>query len=107
MSLHDRPLPIRVVDSATREIDAAALWWRANRRAAPGAVHGEIARAFDLLSHHPFIGARAGDQQRLPGIRRFHLRRIHHFIYYHVLSDPPAIEVLAFWHTSRGVGPAL
>jgi plasmid stabilization system protein ParE len=51
-------------------------------------------------------GARARNVA-LSGVRRLHLARVRYYIYYRVLSDPDRVEVLAFWHGSRGEGPPL
>jgi hypothetical protein len=36
-------------------------------------------------------------------VQRFHLSRISYHLYYRVRGD--RVEVLAFWHASRGSGP--
>jgi plasmid stabilization system protein ParE len=97
-------LAIRVARRAIAEIDEATVWWEINRAAAPGAIAGEIERAFALIRSQPRIGALARNAA-LPGIRRIHLSRVHYHIYYRVAPD--AIEVLAFWHTSRGSVPSV
>ena len=66
----------------------------------------ELQRAFQLIASHPFVGARA-ENASLADVRRVHLARIHYHLYYRVRTDPPAIEVLALWHTSRGAAPQL
>jgi plasmid stabilization system protein ParE len=96
--------PIVVTRRAAAEIDAADLWWTENRPADPGAIRGELARAFDLLAVHPGIGATARSS-RLTGVRRIHLSRIRYHVYYR--ASAACIEVLAFWHSSRGRRPAL
>ena len=98
------PFPIKVTHRAAREITKACEWWDANRPAAPGAVRQEIVRVFRLIALQPGVGARAKNA-RLPGVRRVHLSRVHYHLYYRVRSDPPAVEILAFWHTSRGTSP--
>jgi len=50
------------------------------------------------------IGAHARSE-RLPGVRRIHLSRIQYYLYYRVSADE--IDVLAFWHVSRGSSPPL
>lgn len=96
------PLPIRVSSRAATQIEEVAKWWAVNRPAAPGAVHQELERAFSLLSLQPGLGARALNTC-LEGVRRLHLSRIHYYLYYRVTGQ--AVEVLALWHTSRGIGP--
>jgi plasmid stabilization system protein ParE len=96
-----RPLPIRVTRSAAGEISEAAAWWIRNRPAVSEALAEELERAFELIAVQPRLGAIAASSH-LSGVRRVHLARIHYHLYYRVYSG--AIEVLAFWHTSRG-GP--
>jgi plasmid stabilization system protein ParE len=98
------PLPIKVTRRAAREIAKACDWWDANRPAARGAVRQEIARVFRLIALQPEVGAGAMNA-KLSGVRRVHLTRVHYHLYYRVRSDPPAVEILALWHTSRGTGP--
>lgn len=98
------PLPVHLVNSAARAIREAAEWWIANRPKAPGAFAEELERAFQLVASHPGIGARA-QNPNLIGVRRLHLARVHYHLYYRVVTAPPAIEILALWHTSRGSDP--
>jgi len=97
-------LAIRVVRRAAREIAEVDRWWQKNRPDAPDAIREEIERAFDLISSQPKVGARAINAS-LQGIRRVHLARIRYHLYYRSTSS--AVEVLAFWHSSRGTGPGL
>jgi plasmid stabilization system protein ParE len=97
-------LEIRVARRAAAEIDEVTDWWKVNRVAAPGAIADEIEWAFALIRSQPRIGALARNA-RLPGVRRVHLSRIHYHLYYRI--TPEAIEVLAFWHTSRGSVPSV
>jgi len=99
-------LPIHVVNSAARAITDAAEWWAANRTKAPEAFSEELKRAFQLIAAHPRLGARALNV-KLHDVRRVHLARVHYHLYYRVVNDPPSIEVLALWHTSRGDAPPL
>ena len=101
-----RPLPIRVVNSAARAITDAAEWWIANRDKSPGAFAEELERAFQLIASHPGIGARALNA-KLADVRRLHLARVHYYLYYRVVAEPPAIEILGLWHTSRGSDPPI
>lgn len=75
-----------------------------NRPAALDAIREELERAFGLLAVEPRVGAVARNA-KLRGVRRIHLSRVHYHIYYRVLSG--VVEVLAFWHTSRGAGPGV
>lgn len=84
------------------QIEEAAIWWADHRPFAPRAIEEELERSFALLSIQPAIGARARNE-RLKGVRRLHLSRIHYYLYYRVSTE--AVDVLAFWHTSRGSTP--
>jgi plasmid stabilization system protein ParE len=101
-----RPLHIEVSDLARAQIRAAQDWWRVNRPKAPNAIREELERASLLISVQPEIGARARNIS-LAGVRRLHLARVRYYVYYRVVADPERIEVLAFWHESRGSGPSI
>ncbi|MGQ0512200.1 MAG: type II toxin-antitoxin system RelE/ParE family toxin [Betaproteobacteria bacterium] len=98
------PLQIKVSSDAQAQIEEAAAWWAKNRLLAPGAVREDLDRILGLLSVNPGIGARAR-RATLQGVRRVTLSRIRYYLYYRVSGD--ALEVLAFWHTSRGRQPQL
>ena len=70
----------------------------------PEAFDEELAEAFSFLSAEPGIGAPALNV-RARGVRRVHLARVHYYLYYRVRGS--RVEVLALWHTSRGIGPFL
>jgi plasmid stabilization system protein ParE len=101
-----RLLRIEVSDLARAQIHVAQNWWRVNRPKAPNAIREELERASLLISVQPEIGARARNIS-LAGVRRLHLARVRYYIYYRVVADPERIEVLAFWHESRGSGPSI
>jgi plasmid stabilization system protein ParE len=101
-----RPLHIEVSDLARAQIRAAQDWWRVNRPKAPNAIREELERGSLLISVQPEIGARARNIA-LAGVRRLQLARVRYYIYYRVVTDPERIEILAFWHESRGRGPSL
>lgn len=60
----------------------------------------------ELIQAQPGIGATAANV-RLQGVRRVYLSRIRYHLYYQVTSSPPQLELLAFWHASRGTEPDL
>jgi plasmid stabilization system protein ParE len=95
-------LAIRVSARAAAQIEQAAAWWEENRPSAPGAIRSDVAEILVILAVQPGIGAPAR-RGRAQGIRRASLSRIHYNLYYRVSSG--AIEVLAFWHMSRGRQP--
>ncbi len=98
------PLRIEITEQAQTQISAASAWWGANRPAAPGAIHEELDRLLGLLRVQPEIGTVAR-RASLSGVRRVTLSRIRYYVYYRVAGH--AIQVLAFWHTSRGSGPPM
>jgi len=98
------PLRIEIADDARAQIAAAAAWWAENRPSAPGAVLQDLDRILGLLSVQPGMGTRAR-RAKVSGVRRVTLNRIRYYVYYRVVGD--SLQVLAFWHTSRGKGPSL
>jgi plasmid stabilization system protein ParE len=96
--------PIRLTRRAAAQIDEAAQWWADNRPAAPGAIAQDLEQGYALIAEHPRIGASARSP-RLRGVRRILLTRINYYLYYREM--PEAIDILAFWHASRGAGPPL
>ena len=99
-------LPIEVSALAATQVRAAEIWWRENRPKAPGAIRTELARASSLIALQPQIGTRATNIA-LHGVRRLHLARIHYDLYYRLVEAPPRLQILAFWHASRGSRPPI
>lgn len=101
------PLPIEVSDLADQQIEEADRWWRKNRDKAPHAIREELVRIGALIASQPHLGARATNI-KLAGVRRIHIERIHHHIYYRVVGSPPDyIEIVAFWGSRRGSSPPI
>src|SRR5436305_7830905 len=96
------PLPLKLPTRATRQIRRAAQWWLENRPAAPGAIATDIAQSLALLAEQPGIGSRY-TSARVGTVRRLYMGRVGYFLYYRVSGD--VLEVLAFWHASRGKQP--
>jgi plasmid stabilization system protein ParE len=92
--------------TARRQADELNRWWRAHRSAARTAVRDELTRVFRLILNHPYMGPSALDVD-LPDVRRIHLSRIGHYLYYRVLETEGIIEVLAIWSDSRGEAPPI
>ena len=92
-------LRIEITDNARAQISTAAAWWAKNRPAAPDAIRDELDRTLDLLRVQPAIGTIAR-RASLPEVRRVTLSRVRYCVYYRVAGG--AIQVLAFWHASRG-----
>jgi plasmid stabilization system protein ParE len=101
-----RPLEIEISDLAKAQIRTAEDWWRLNRPKAPNAIREELERAASIISLQPEAGTDALNIS-LSGVRRLHLARVRYYVYYWLLTDPERIEILAFWHESRGSGPPL
>ena len=70
------------------------------------AVQDELRRAFRLILNQPQIGPPALDVD-VSDVRRIHLSRIGHYLYYRVLEAEGIIEVLSVWSDSRGAGPPI
>ena len=100
------PLEIVVGLLAAGQIRAAEDWWRINRPKAPNAIREDLDRASSLIGVHPEVGARARNVA-LSGVRRLHLARIRYDLYYRVVEVPRQLEILAFWHASRGSSPPI
>jgi plasmid stabilization system protein ParE len=100
------PLPVELTALAAQQIRKAEAWWRVNRTAAPNAIREELQRAFTLIALQPRIGS-AAVNVKLQGVRRIFLRRIKYHVYWHLVSEPQRVEVVAFWHGRRGKGPPL
>ncbi|HQY58877.1 MAG: type II toxin-antitoxin system RelE/ParE family toxin [Nitrospira sp.] len=100
------PLPVRIVGSAGQAIVDAAEWWVSNRPKAPDTFAIELERAIQILASQPLIGSQARNV-KLAGVRRLHLPRVRYYLYYRVISHPEVVEILALWHTSRGISPNL
>lgn len=97
-------LRVKISLRAAGQIRAAAQWWAENRPAAPGAIASDFEEAVSLLAEQPGIGTKYMGA-RISGVRRLFLGRIGYFVYY--TADGDSLNVLAFWHGSRGSQPPL
>jgi plasmid stabilization system protein ParE len=97
---------VTLVDDAEEQLTEINAWWRANRPAAPTLFLDEFEKALDLLAAAPDIGPRF-HRARVPGVRRFLLRRSKCYVYYVHDSQRSAVHILALWSTWRGSGPSL
>jgi plasmid stabilization system protein ParE len=100
------PLHVEVSRIAAEQIRVAETWWRTNRPKAPNAIREEVERASGLVAVQPDIGSRALNV-KLAGVRRIHLSRIRYHLYYRVTETPRRIEIVGFWHSSRGSRPPI
>ena len=97
-----RPLCVEITADAQAQIAAAAAWWAENRPAAPDAILDELDRIVEILRLQPASGTIAR-RPALSGVRRVSLTRVRYLVYYRVAND--SLQVLAFWHASRGTDP--
>jgi hypothetical protein len=100
------PLEIVVSALAAEQIRAAEAWWLVNRPKAPNAIREDLDRASSLIAIQPDLGARARNAS-LAGVRRLHLARIRYDLYYRIVETHTRLEILAFWHASRGSLPPI
>ena len=91
-------LKLRITVRAADEVDRADTWWRENRLAAPEAIREDLERTLKLLILQPGIGQRVMNA-RLAGVRRIHIDRVHHHVYYRVQGNE--LVVLRFWPSQR------
>jgi plasmid stabilization system protein ParE len=97
-------LRVKISPRAALQIRRAAQWWIENRPAAPGAIGEDVGESLKLLAEQPGIGTKYTGA-RVGTVRRLFVGRVGYFLYYRVSGD--ALEVLAFWHASRGKQPKL
>jgi len=97
-------LIVRIKPRAEREIKAAAAWWSVNRTDAPGAIRLDLQEALESLASLPDIGRKV-ENSRDPETRRLFLPRVKYHVYFRRRGK--YLEVLAFWHASRGQSPSV
>ncbi len=97
-------LRVKISLRAAEQVRKAGEWWATNRPAAPGAIGADFGEAISLLAEQPGIGAKY-EGSRTPGVRRLFLGRVSYFVYYK--AEDGSLNVLAFWHSSRGHQPSL
>ena len=99
-------LPVGFTRRSARQVEAAALWWKVNRPAAPNALRDDLAAALTLIADQPACGAptASGTSQ---GVRRIHLVRVGYHLYYRLAPRLRQVQVVAFWHARRGEVPPL
>ena len=68
------------------------------------AIRKDLESALAVLVDEPGIGTRV-EIPRADVVRRLHLGRIRYFVYYRVRGK--LLEVVGFWHASRGQLPPL
>lgn len=91
---------LEIAPIAETQIDAALLWWKRNRSAAPTLLARELEVVLDQLSVVP----RAGRRVRLrgqPSARRLLLRRSEFHVYYVVNEANHEVRIVYFRHARR------
>ena len=97
-------LLVRTTPEADVQIRVIDNWWRKNRTASQDLFADELAAAFELLAHAPYIG-RLYRQSPVSDTRRLLLKETRYHVYYVPVGNE--VRVLAVWHAQRGVGPPL
>jgi plasmid stabilization system protein ParE len=82
------------------------VWWSANRPSAPKALVRDLRQALRAIAEQPNVGRRVNGVQ-FENVRRVHLTRIRYYLYYRLNVEDDTVEILAFWHSSRGSDPPL
>jgi len=95
---------VRFTRRAWAQIDRASIWWRTHRHKAPAALEEDVDEAIELLRNTPQVGIVVRARRGI--VRALWLERIGYFLYYKILDDG-AVEILRFWHASRGSRPKL
>ena len=95
---------VEITPIAEAHLAEAHAWWQENRPLAPEAIREEIARASALLAQQPHVGSRASSS-KVAEVRRIFLARVRYHVYYRIRESESLVEVLAFWHASRGTTP--
>lgn len=98
------PLRVVIQRRAVVEAEAVDAWWRVHRSDVSDLFASELDTMLAAIAAMPTLGAAAAGV-RAEGVRRVLLRKTRYHVYYRVRDD--VVEVLAVWHTSRGVGPGL
>ncbi len=97
---------VEVTALAAQHIRRAEDWWRSNRPSVPNAVREDLEQALSLLVTQPRIGPIARNV-KLTGVRRVYLARIKYDLYYREIEGSDIVQVLALWHSRRGVAPPI
>jgi plasmid stabilization system protein ParE len=97
---------VLLTSEAEKQLHEGNEWWRENRPAAPDLLLQEFERVLNLLREMPGLGA-PFRRTKVPGVRRFLLRRSGCWVYY-VADEPRAlVYVVAVWGGRRGTEPPL
>jgi len=99
-------LHVEVSAVAAEHIREADAWWRTNRPKAPNAIREELERASALIAAQPDIGSRA---RNVIGWRSANPSGTNSIssLPPRVAEAPRQVEILGFWHASRGSEPPI
>lgn len=97
---------VRSTPRADAQAEAADLWWRANRPAAPDLFLSELRDAGQLLSAMPEAGEVFTARGR-SRVRRVLLPRTGYHVYYCYSARTRTATIHAVWAARRGHGPRL
>ena len=97
---------LKLLRQASNQISEAAAWWAANRPSAPKALVRDLRQAMRLIAVQPNAG-RTVKGAGFESVRRVHLTRVRYHLYYRLNPEDDTVEILAFWHSSRGSEPPL
>lgn len=67
-------------------------------------IRKDLEAALALLTSEPGIGTKV-ETPRADVVRRRYLSRVRYFVYYRVRGS--FLEVIRFWHASRGISPSI
>ena len=95
---------VHLAPTAAAQIEEARNWWLDNRQAARSLFDDELERAVRLVGTLPDAGQLV-QSRRHPKLRRLLTGRTRYHLYY--VHNPDGVEVVAFWHASRGSRPPL
>lgn len=100
MAEQDSAYRVLISPTAARQFEAAELWWRTNRPAAPRLLTVELATALLHISEQPSIGRRA-ESAMFKSVRVLLLRRSQYNVYYQVDEAAHEVHVVYFRHARR------
>lgn len=95
---------IRFTKVGLAQVDRASNWWRRHRDKAPNAVDEDVDEAIEVLRATPHVGMLVRAHRST--VRALWLERIGYLLYYRICDDG-TVEILRFWHASRGSRPRL
>lgn len=100
------PLAVEFTALAVQHIREAEQWWRLNRPAAPNAIREEVQRLLQSLQYNRVL-VHVLQTSRSQAFGAFSFHASGTTLYFHVTGLPEFVEVVAFWHSSRGSGPPI